>query len=171
MPGVYTDLILDPGPYAERLRSPGLAQRLLGVTLGIHAEEVGFIQRRADGSLEVEIAVARADRIETPCTLNLTTGGQEALWTLRRDVDPPDTEMTPLRITWESGAAPTPGALAAALSAAIEDIHGGEMVGAAYVGPKELQIELPTSAITALPATLDVAGQRLQITAMNDRRL
>jgi len=145
------------------MRAPGLVQHLLHCTLGVRGEEIGFITPQADGGIEVEIALARADRIETPCTLTLRSKGRESLWTLRRALDPPETGWSTLQLTWEGDTTPSPSAVVRALHDTIEGLLGGESVGAAYVGPGEIQIEVPRAACVSLPPEFIVDGQRIQV--------
>ena len=166
-------LVLEAGGPAAGALTPGAVLRALALGAGIRAEEVATILPLGRGSAQVEIAVSRAARLATPLPIPIDDGRTRVLMTLRREDDPPEDALSEVAVYWtDGGPPPAPGALATALSDALRGAAGAESLGAAFFGDGWGRLALPASLTTSprLPATLEVAGRRFELTPAGKKK-
>ncbi|MGM0574757.1 MAG: hypothetical protein ACQEXJ_07630 [Myxococcota bacterium] len=163
--GHETLLLEAGGPGAEAL-SPGRIQRALALGAGVRSEEIGALEPLGRGRVAVDVALARALSLSTPRPIPLLEGDDSTVLLLRRPDDPPEEGEAALLITWsDGGGAPSPGALAAALSEASGGSLGPEEIGAGFVGPGWLRLTAPARVLVAvdLPARVTAGGRTLDV--------
>ncbi len=165
MCGRFETLELVVGAPGAGLLVPGRIQRLLALTLGVHAEEVGAIEARERGRASVDIALARSRRIATPAILTLVEHGRTSLWELRRPSDPRPVGSQTWLLSYEGKGAPTPGEVATAFQSAFPDQAGAEELGLSFVGGGWIRLEVPErlTAFVEAPKSLNVGKKKLRI--------
>ncbi|MFT7581167.1 MAG: hypothetical protein ACI9MR_002841 [Myxococcota bacterium] len=156
----FETLILETGVTSAALATPGSVLQALALGAGLRANDVGMMHPVSRGRVNVEITSVRAWSIPTPVALPVG----DAVFNLRRDTDLPLAAPTRLQLGW-AGAAPTPGALAAALSQATEGQLGAEELGAGFATPTSVQVEVPPYWANTLAAlgSLELDGAKVSI--------
>ncbi len=148
------------------LLAPGRIQRALALAAGLNSDDIGTITPMGRGRAAVEIAMQRALSLATPLALPIREAGRPALLYVRRESDPDAEQRTTVHIAWEDGVAPTPGALIKVLAHATEGRISEGDVGAAYQGPRSLDVCLSEGARALLDLPLELvdgAGRTLRL--------
>ncbi|MCC6621780.1 MAG: hypothetical protein IT385_11030 [Deltaproteobacteria bacterium] len=150
---------VEAGGPSSGLLLPGRVLRALAQGAEVPAEDVGVMLPGKRGSVLVEIARHHAARLATPRSLPSLEGESvPAVFVLRRPDDEPDPDARrELLVSWDDdGAAPSPGALAAALA----DATGGaaDELGFGLAGARYVRVQVPLGLVLrGLPATLTLS--------------